>query len=115
MKPLVYIAAPYSSDPTGNTNSALNVAVSMMDTGYITPLVPHLSLLFDLVHPRPYEQWLAYDRELLAHCDALHRINGESPGADAEVALAHALGIPVFTEWHRLCEWAMSFRDRKAS
>lgn len=36
-------------------------------------------------------------RRLLQHCDAVLRLPGASTGADADVALADQLGLPVYT------------------
>jgi hypothetical protein len=35
---------------------------------------------------------------LLAHCDAVLRLPGESSGADADVAIARRLGLPVYSD-----------------
>ena len=35
---------------------------------------------------------------LLAHCDAVLRLPGESTGADQDVAIARKRGLPVFTD-----------------
>jgi len=45
--------------------------------------------------PRGYEQWMAGDLAVLARCDVVVRLRGESPGADREEARARELGIPV--------------------
>jgi hypothetical protein len=37
-------------------------------------------------------------QRLLAHCDAVLRLPGESTGADQDVAIAHERGLPVFYE-----------------
>jgi hypothetical protein len=96
-KPLVYIAAPYTNpDPVENTHQVIWLASRLVDDGRVTPVVPHLSLLWHLVSPRPVEFWYAYDLELLAHCDAVLRRPGASTGADAEVDAADRAGIPVF-------------------
>lgn len=106
MKPLVYVAAPYSApDPVANTNAAIQVAANLLDTGLCAPIVPHLTLLFHLVTPRPYEVWLDYDLEVLARCDALLRLPGQSSGADGEVAFALEQDIPVFTTIGGLLIW----------
>lgn len=42
--------------------------------------------------------WLSMDLELVARCDAVLRLPGESTGADGEVAHAHDLDIPVFRD-----------------
>ena len=40
-------------------------------------------------------------QRLLAHCDAVLRLPGESTGADQDVAIARQRGLPVY---HRLQE-----------
>lgn len=93
-RPLIYIAGPYSSDPAAGTRTAIDIADSIATRGG-TPLIPHLSLLWDLHRPRPVDWWYAYDLALLARCDAIYRIHGASTGADAEVAYAYRHGIPL--------------------
>lgn len=39
----------------------------------------------------------AADR-LLAHCDAVLRLPGDSAGADQDVAIAHRRGLPVYSD-----------------
>lgn len=98
MKPLVYVAGPYTHpDPAINVHDTILAAQRLWDTGLMVPVVPHLTHLWHLIAPQPYERWLEYDNELLARCDALYRLPGESAGADKEVerAVKH-LGIPVF-------------------
>lgn len=96
MKPLIYLAAPYTNpDPVMNTRTAIRVATLLVDDGRCTPIVPHLTMFWHLVAPRPIEYWYAYDLEVMARCDYVLRLAGESTGADAEVKEAHRLGIPV--------------------
>lgn len=93
--PLVYVAAPYTQpDPVQNTHAVIKIADALLDAGF-TPLVPHLTLAWHLVSPKPYSAWLAYDRHLLARCDVLLRVPGYSHGATQECAFADELGIPV--------------------
>lgn len=93
--PLVYVAGPYSRpDPVENTHSIVRVADALLDAGII-PVVPHLTLLWHLVSPKPYHRWLDYDRHLLLRCDAVLRVPGFSAGATQECTLADAHGIPV--------------------
>ena len=93
--PLVYVAAAYSEpDPVANTKHAIRIADALLLAGF-TPLVPHLTMLWDLVSPKPYEEWLDYDNELLARCDAVLRVPGYSVGATREVKFAEWIGIPV--------------------
>jgi nucleoside 2-deoxyribosyltransferase len=106
-RPLVYIAGPYTKpDPVENTTHVIALASELVDEGLITPLVPHLTLLWHLVRPRPLEFWYEYDVATLARCDALFRMPGESTGADREVEFARAHDIPVFTDLKDLREWA---------
>lgn len=95
-KPLVYVAGPYSSDPPHNTRRAIAVGTRLIQEGVVAPIIPHLTMLWDMLTPMPYDEWLAYDRDVLVRCDAVLRLPGESSGADTEVALADELGIPVF-------------------
>jgi nucleoside 2-deoxyribosyltransferase len=108
-RPLVYVAAPYTRpDPVKNTNKAIRVAAELVDEGVVTPFVPHLTLLWHLVDPRPLDFWYEYDVATLARCDAVLRLPGDSTGADREVAYAERKGIPVFTERDDLFKWAQS-------
>lgn len=93
--PMIYIAAPYSEpDPVANTKHAIRIAEALLKAGF-TPLVPHLTMLWDIVSPKPYEEWLDYDEELLARCDAVLRVPGYSVGATRETRFAESLHIPV--------------------
>ncbi|MHA2094580.1 MAG: DUF7768 domain-containing protein [Candidatus Hodarchaeales archaeon] len=92
----VYVAGPYGKgDPVVNTRNAILVADKLSELGFV-PFIPHLSLLWHMVSPHEVDFWYSYDNEWLKKCDALLRLPGESPGADAEVELAKSLGIPVF-------------------
>ena len=93
---LVYVAGPYTlGDVAVNVRAAIDAGNRIMDAGHI-PFVPHLTHFWHIVHPRPYEDWLAYDNHFVPLCQALVRLPGDSKGADAEVALARGLLIPVF-------------------
>lgn len=91
----VYVAGPYSSDPTANTNRAIAVGDMLWQEGY-APLIPHLTHFWHAMHPHPYVEWLEYDNQFLPCCDVVLRIPGESSGADKEVDLATSLGMEVF-------------------
>lgn len=106
-KPLVYVAAPYTNpDPVENTHRAIAACDELLGDGIVTPVCPHLSIVWHLVKPRPYKDWLAYDIELLRRCDAVLRLPGESSGADGEVDEAEVIGIPVFYGVPGLYGWA---------
>lgn len=113
-KPLVYLAGPYTQpDCVENTHDALKIGTWLVEDGLVTPFIPHVSLLWHMVTPRPYDFWLDYDIEVLAKCDALLRLPGESAGADKEVAFALDCGIPVFYSKTDLREWAKGQEERK--
>lgn len=97
MKPLVYVAAPYSTgDQVANAREAMRVGQLLWDTGLVVPFIPHLNVAWHLAFPHPVEYWYAYDLAFMPHCHALLRLPGESSGADAEVKAAAELGLPVF-------------------
>lgn len=92
---LVYLAGPYTEpDPVENTHRMLQIADAVLEAGF-TPLIPHLTLAWHLVSPKPYVTWLAYDQHLLARCDVLLRVPGYSHGATQECTFADELAIPV--------------------
>ena len=91
----VYVAGPYSKHMVDGTRNAILAAEELRKAGYL-PFVPHLSLLWDLVCPSPYDEWIQYDLAWLNKCDMLLRLPGESPGADMEMAHAEKLRIPIF-------------------
>jgi hypothetical protein len=113
-RPLVYVAGPYTNpDPVVNTHTTVHVATELVDEGLVTPFVPHLTLLWHLVAPKPLSFWYEYDLAILARCDAVYRIEGASTGADKEVEFARENAIPVFTDREALREWAMNRSSRK--
>ncbi len=94
-KPWIYVAGPYSD---GDTVAHVQAAVSAADTLLkmeLFPYIPHLSHLWHLISPKPYEEWLEIDLHALTKCDALLRLPGKSSGARAEVIFAHERGIHV--------------------
>lgn len=105
MKPLVYLAGPYSSDPPGNVRAVTRIALDLWRAGAVVPYVPHWSMLGDLVAPMGYDQWLAFSCDVVLHCDAVLRLPGPSAGADREVDYAHANRIPVFGTVSLLMAW----------
>lgn len=105
--PLVYLAGPYlAPDPVWNTHDVVKLASRLYESNLVVPVVPHLTLLWHAIEPRPAEYWYAYDLHLLRRCDAVLRLAGESRGADIETAEAEALGIPVFLAEATLLAWA---------
>lgn len=117
MKPLVYVAGPITNpNPMQNTHTALVLGRRMLSDGYVVPFLPQLSVVWEMVTPDiGYEAWLAYDFDVIRHCQALFRIEGHSPGADREVAFAiDVLDIPVFDDIHDLNHWASAWSARQA-
>lgn len=112
-KPLIYIAGPYTSpDPVENTHNACRLGVELIDDGYVTPVVPHATLVMQMVVPRQdVNYWYKYDLEVMARCDAVFRMPGKSTGADAEIAAAIEQGLPVWYSKEALYEWADQWRN----
>lgn len=102
----VYIAGPYSRsvqypDMAVNVRRAILAADVVLVHGDV-PFVPHLTHFWHLLSPKEYEVWLRYDKQWLLACDALLRLDGDSPGADREEEWATAAGMVV---WHGLTEY----------
>lgn len=92
----VYVAGPYSKGNVAvNVRNAYSAADQLANAG-LSPFVPHHTHFWEMLHPRPYESWLALDSAWIECCDFLLRLPGESAGADREVKQAIGLGIPVF-------------------
>jgi hypothetical protein len=118
-KPLVYVAGPYRGEEAMNTRRAMAIGHRLLIDGVVTPIVPHLSLFWDVAFPVSVDRWLDYDLRLMEACDCVYRMLGSSEGADAEVERAMELGIPVFyqadgheeadlmgTPYSRMYKWA---------
>jgi hypothetical protein len=92
----IYVSGPYTKG-----NQAINVRNSilacdqLLDIGLFA-FCPHLTHFWDMLKPRSWEEWMAYDLIWLPTCDAVLRLPGESKGADIEVIRAKELGMPVF-------------------
>lgn len=95
MKLKVYIASPYTKgDVAVNVKRQLDMADALMTHGYV-PFAPLYSHFQHMAHPRPYQDWIDIDLEWVPACDVLLRLDGDSSGADGEVAFAQKCGIPV--------------------
>ena len=89
IQPLLYIAAPYTvPDPVLNTNAVLRAATVIAENTKWVPFIPHLTLLWHAVTPRPYEFWMELDRHYMFACRGFVRFPGESSGADREMERA---------------------------
>ena len=109
----VYVAGPLNTgelDEAQHVHDTLNAATLVRDLGYY-PFVPHLCVLWQIHSPRNREDWLDYDFRWLEKCDVLYRLPGKSQGADAEVAHAEKLGIPVVHDGNALGDVAKMLRE----
>ncbi len=109
-KLLVYIAGPYTARELGphvkhplhdavrvqtqNVEAAIDAGLAVLTHGHC-PFIPHLTHYVHLRAPSDFgELYYELDNVVLKRCDVLYKF-GDSPGADAEEALAKKLGIPV--------------------
>lgn len=93
--PLTYVAGAYTGDHAANVREALDVQHQLLEEG-IPCIVPHLSHFADIVHPLPYETWMALDLVLVERCDWVLRLDNVSSGADREVSHARAHHVSVW-------------------
>lgn len=118
-KPWVYIASPYTKgDQALNVRFQMSVWDRLISLG-VVPIAPLWSHFQHMHAPRPYQDWIDYDNEIITRCDACVRLDAfesnalgredyyqsESSGADAEVELFRKLGKPVFFGVHELKHW----------
>ncbi len=109
---LIFVAGPYSGgDVAVNVKTAIDAADWLMTLGAAV-YVPHLCHFQHLVHPRPEADWKENDLEMLRRCDAVFRLRGKSPGADAEVELARELGKPVFRTEAAIVRWLRTATEK---
>lgn len=102
---VIYISSPYSIGDVGeNVSRHMEAANIVMNMGHC-PIAPLLTHFMHIVRPRPYEDWMACDLELVKRCDIVWRLPGESKGADREMAAAIEAGIPVAESFAELQDW----------
>lgn len=98
---VVYIAGPFRASNAWeieqNIRRAEYTALQLWRMGAAV-ICPHTNTRF-FQGAAPDSVWLDGDLEILRRCDAVFAIDGweQSTGAQAEVALARELGLPVFT------------------
>ena len=120
-KPIVYIASPYTKkDPAINTHFQCKVFNELMDDGKVWPVAPLWTHFQHTLFPRPYQDWIAYNKALLHLYDACLRLNAkiheldylqsDSSGADGEVEYFKSVGKPIFYSISSLYEWVDSAR-----
>lgn len=105
-KILIYVAGPLHSSgiELENCKQAIMRAELLLERGFAV-FVPHLNAFWNFMSPHPPADWLENDLVILARCDAVFRLPGESKGADAEEAYATECGIPVFRDLESLVGW----------
>jgi hypothetical protein len=115
-KPFVYIASPYTTgDPAANTHFQCRVFDQILRDGKAWPIAPLWSHFQHTLFPRPYAEWIEYDKALVNLYDACLRLAADIPelnyqqsnseGADGEVELFRQQGKPVFYSIVDLYEW----------
>lgn len=111
-KPVVYIAAPFSSDPWPNTVIACDMWHQLFVEDKVLPICPHWSFVQEKVSgdDLDWNDYMVYDIELINHTvDAILRLPGKSPGADMETEFAAQNNIPVFHSVEDLYTWVDSW------
>jgi hypothetical protein len=94
----VYISGPLTTSGSvgANVRAAVDAGTAVQDAGHAA-YIPHLNYFgWEVIHPRPYEYWIAGDLAWVAVCDALIRLPGRSKGANREVQEALKHNIPVY-------------------
>jgi len=101
----VYIASPYTKgDVAVNVKRQLDTFDELMNMDF-APFAPLYSHFQHMAHPRPYQDWIRMDLVWVEVCDCVLRLDGESKGADGEVAYAEELGKPVFYSLEALAKF----------
>jgi hypothetical protein len=107
----VYIAGPYSKgNVEENVNRTIDAAEELAKAGH-TPFVPHLYHYWHQRYQHEYLFWTDLGIKWLSNCQALVRLPGESPGADAEIKRANALCIPIFYGVDNFLCWCNKLPD----
>lgn len=95
-RPLLYIAGPYTNpDPVINTHFAAKFASAIFERTEWVPVLPHPTLVWHMVTPRPIDFWYDLDLHHMVRCDAVTRLPGASSGADNELRVAAEEGMTI--------------------
>jgi len=101
---LIYISGPITTggNVPVNVRRGIEAGVLLMDAGYVV-IVPHEKAFgMEMLSPRSYEDWMAYDFKCIEVCDAVYRMSDwrgnplPSVGGDRETEYARAIGKPVY-------------------
>ena len=111
-KPKVYVAGPCDNGETvANVRRAVATGDWLFSLGCI-PFIPHMAVIWNLILPRSYEDWMEVGMAWLPCCHAVFRMPGDSPGADRECTQATERGIPVLQTREELLEWVEVWRTK---
>lgn len=93
----VYVAGPFTQgERYQNIIAACRAADLLAEAGYY-PFVPHTMFsTWEVVTPHDYGFWMSMCLHWVTQCDVIVVLPGYSPGAETEVAVALANGIPVY-------------------
>lgn len=115
---IVYVSGPMT---TGNNfpvniRNGILVATQLMDLGYVV-ICPHEKALgMEMLAPRSYDDWMAYDYRCIEACDVVLRMSDwqgtpiPSKGGDAEVAYARKIRRPIYYSIDTLCAGVPAIR-----
>ncbi len=117
---MIFVAGPISQgDLRANIRQACEAGVRLMKAG-LAVHVPHLTCFMGQVYVgegaipevlpagTAIEDWYGLSLAEVHRCDAVLRLQGESRGADLEVAEAIRMGKPVFQCDEEVIQWAIS-------
>lgn len=115
-RPIIFIASPYTKgDPAINAHFQCVIFNKLLSERKVIPIAPLWSHFQHTIFPRPYSDWIEYDRALLHLYDACLRLNAELPelryvqaessGADAEAEEFRNMSKPVFYSIKDLYDW----------
>ncbi len=115
-KPTVYIASPYTKgDPAINTHFQCSIFNQLISDGKVLPVAPLWSHFQHVLFPRPYDDWINYNRQMLGLYDCCLRLSVNLPeldyneksssGADEEVEYFKRINKPVFYSIEELYDW----------
>ena len=94
---VIYLAGPL--EPSGRIDyirAAVEVAEEIL-TYHCSAIIPHtMTVMWGYAYPKSKSTWLALDKAIIAKCDAILRIPGDSEGADEEMRFAKSVGIPIY-------------------
>ena len=95
---IVYVSGPITTggNVPVNVRKGIEAAVTLMDLGYVV-ICPHEKAFgMEMLSPRGYEDWMAYDFRCIDACDCVYRMPEPSTGGDREVEYAVKMGVPVY-------------------